>query len=244
MKNFTKKSKKSALVMLCAALGLTGCLGGEGSNTQTFVDIPAVMGEHTSGRPTLATPYGEIHYVGSKLDVGDCVLIDFKLDSDNQPLYATEGILSAEDLKVTIKIEHSPATLIEEEKPDTTGFTFPMTDYMPVCMLKNKLFVVFIHQMFKNQEVEYRLELVKTAEYTYDAYLMTSSSESASGVTTYLDRGWHVFELSREWFPEFKETDTTFPYITLNVKYFVGGEGENAWRSFSGNPSKIYWYQQ
>ncbi|GHT43247.1 hypothetical protein AGMMS49965_16670 [Bacteroidia bacterium] len=242
MRKFTENSKKCALVVLCAALGLTGCLGGEGSNTQTFVDIPAVMGEHTSGRQTLATPYGEILHDNSELGVGDCVLIDFKLDSDNQPLYATEGILSAEDLKVTTKIEHSPATLIEEEKPDTTGFTFPMTDYATACVLKNKLFVIFIHQMFKNQEVEYRLELVKTAEYTYDAYLMTSSSEPASGVTTYLDRGWHVFELSRKWFSE--STDTTYPYIFLSVKYFVGGEGENAWRSFSGNPSKIYWYQQ
>jgi hypothetical protein len=232
--------------MLCALFGLTGCLGGESSNVQTSPVMPAVVVNESSGmeRQVLVTTWGKVivpAYSSSfTANDGDCLLTQFQVDWDQQPNYATDGYITPTQLDFSNPIAQTPVTLIGEV-PKPEDYDFPIIEVaLTNYLLSKRCFAEITHKTFEKQVVNYRLALVsQTSEYVYDAYLMAKSSEEPTSGTPVDDVELHVLNFSAIDLPQVTESSTELPSITLNVKYYVGGE--DVWRSIS-SPIKIVLY--
>ncbi|MDR0833297.1 MAG: hypothetical protein LBN93_03815 [Candidatus Symbiothrix sp.] len=229
-------------VLLLAVCGLTGCFNADnGSNIQTSDVMPAVATYNWElGKQTLITTWGEIITLtaspASYLNEGDCVLMQVEVDWDNQP-YAEKGYITPTKMVTSEETIGKTYVPIEEGEPDPEDYTFPIVNTVPTnYTLRDVWFVVTTYQTFQNQEVDYRMELVQTGDYTYDAYLMERSS-TATG-TTSEGSDLHAFELPSGLFPELPASSVERPYITITLKYYVGSE--TIWKALESSPMKVY----
>ncbi|GHT05098.1 hypothetical protein AGMMS49525_12090 [Bacteroidia bacterium] len=232
--------RKSIFGMLILAIcGLTGCLNADSSNIQTSDVMPAVVSVNMeSGRSTLTTTWGNIlispSSAASSLHDGDCVLTQVEVDWDNQP-NLEQGYITATKMNVSDKPIAKDAAEIANEEPAPVDYTLPILEVgMTNYTLKNMYFVVISHHTFQNQSVSYRMQLVKTNDYAYDAYLTAQSSDGT--LTSTVDTNTHVFEFPSDIFPENPERLGENPSITLTLKYYAGDT--NVWNTLSS--LKIY----
>lgn len=231
-KNVLKTSLACSLMLVL--VGVSGCLD-DVANTQTSDVMPAVVGVDDASNTLLKTLWGSVVVPSDKassLNANECVLTRFQVNWDQQPDYATKSYITPMQVDISDPIAQTTVTLVSEV-PVPDDYTDSIANGQFVNFLLSKRWYSEIARpMFENQTVVYRLELVATADYTYDAYLMVKGSAPSESNSLVVGTEPHFFDFSAIPVPEITESTTTRPYITLNLKYYTRGE-TTVWKSIS-----------
>ncbi|WP_056928753.1 hypothetical protein [Candidatus Symbiothrix dinenymphae] len=231
-KNVLKTCLSCSLMLVL--VGVSGCLDDNVANTQTSGVMPAVVGVDASNT-LLKTDWGSVVVPSDKagsLNANECVLTQFQVDWTQQPDYATKGYITPMQVDISDPIAQTAVTLVSEV-PVPGDYTDSIANGQFVNFLLSKRWYSEIARpMFENQTVVYRLELVATADYSYDAYLMAKGSAPSESNSLVVGTEPHFFDFSAILVPEITEATTTRPYITINLKYYTGGE-TTVWKSIS-----------
>jgi hypothetical protein len=226
-------------------LSFTGCLNTEG-NYQVLPPVPAVVNYNSlKGGTTLLTYWDEIATQGlSTHSPGDCIIVQFKLDYDNQP---ASDYYTATEVAVIEDVEHSLARI--EDEISVGDFTFPIEDmavidYNNITILDGKYFLSFKHEGVKNQLIEYRMLTSPNDKNevngTHNVYLVAKKkNEVEDGTTTTLINS-HAFDMKNAILNLGRDTTTTYKYIMANLKFFTGKEEDKpVFKDYNSTPIKL-----
>ncbi|MDR1526893.1 MAG: hypothetical protein LBS46_04380 [Dysgonamonadaceae bacterium] len=164
------------LLSTAVALCLVSCLEGGGGNKQEGT-FPAVVSYNTDiALPTILTTIGEFaapKLATSDLKKGDCILVRFTLDWDNQPtnkspFYATNiSYLDIDQSYAEIKDDFDEKELIVP-----ADSILPILSVIPQsyhAILNGKVFFVFGHNVSIKQDMDYSMIVKPNEDASTDA---------------------------------------------------------------------------
>jgi hypothetical protein len=154
----------SAILPAMFLLPLTSCLKHEGGNFQTFVHEPVVIGPDVTG---ISEPMGSsvvpgltrflIPGLAGKVNPGDCLLLSFKVDFDNQPnpSYYTATEARSIALPSPIPVEVADTSVVEGYDTPIVDAAVCTSNYGSKALIDNLLFFLMLQE--ENKTYRYKV---------------------------------------------------------------------------------------
>jgi hypothetical protein len=221
------------LLSVAVALCFTSCLGGGGNREEGT--LPAVVGYNTDiATPVILTTAGEFaapDLATSDLEKGDCILVRFTLDWDNQPTskppyYATNvSYIGIDQSYAEVGTDFDERTLIVSADSILPILSVSPQSYHPI--FNGKAFFTFGHDMSIKQDMDY-IAIVKPGDDAATLYVICKKYNDPNE-TTYdmqnlyaIDMIGAIGELGKETTVHENGTDIPIRQLDIKIRYCTG----------------------
>lgn len=213
----TKKLFVAIVVTMTIILGFTTCINGNGGgNVSTYPVSPAVVGNDNMGGTIIGTLWG---YCAAPSLIsnypGDCLLLSFTLDYDNQP---STSYLTASNIAVTQAVNQKYLN-IPLVNSDTLAIMYNV-DMAASPFFNGK---IFLGITCKDNGADFSLTNSQEPDSTgvMDLYLTACSmSPNSSGIYQYY--AFDIMQLIQNNGSDTIDNGVNYKYIKANLNYFTG----------------------